>query len=212
MPKRNLPVINDAIDLSKVRIASPCDASWDDMVGDDTKRHCESCDKSVHNFASMSRAEIGELLQTSDEVCGHLYMRKDGTFLTADCEVGLAALALEHARVNYHRLSALLVTGIAFITVALMSVMAPREKTEAVDDAFQKRIYEIRDRARFRAAEPGMLEADGGVIDESYFRSVDTPSNEERNHTKIDSEKMRKLFGEELDGAVIMGGVGITSD
>ncbi len=38
-------------------IRTPCPARWDDMRGDDTHRHCDTCDKTVHNLSAMTEAE-----------------------------------------------------------------------------------------------------------------------------------------------------------
>ena len=43
--------------LDRVRVASPCSAKWDDMVGDERERFCLSCDKQVFNISAMARAE-----------------------------------------------------------------------------------------------------------------------------------------------------------
>jgi hypothetical protein len=69
-----------------VRIASPCPATWERMSGDERVRHCTLCELNVYNFAEMTRAEIGALLQrTEGRVCARLYRRADGTVLTRDC-------------------------------------------------------------------------------------------------------------------------------
>jgi hypothetical protein len=39
--------------LDDIQIASPCDANWAEMVGDDRTRFCSSCSKHVYNFASI---------------------------------------------------------------------------------------------------------------------------------------------------------------
>lgn len=41
----------------EARIRTPCPAEWDDMRGDDTHRHCDTCDKTVHNLSAMTEAE-----------------------------------------------------------------------------------------------------------------------------------------------------------
>ncbi|HEX4493784.1 MAG TPA: hypothetical protein VH914_21465 [Acidimicrobiia bacterium] len=88
-------------------MASRCDASWDDMDGDDRVRHCAGCDKDVYNLSGMSRDDAEALLAaTGVDVCIRLYRRADGTVITRDCgtrarpwsraaaAVGLAALTL----------------------------------------------------------------------------------------------------------------------
>jgi len=46
----------------KLKISSPCRASWDDMDGDDRVRFCAECELNVYNIASMTEAEALELL------------------------------------------------------------------------------------------------------------------------------------------------------
>jgi hypothetical protein len=83
--------------LDDVRIASPCKASWDDMVGDDRVRFCGQCAKNVYNLSALSRDAAEALLRAADArqadsgegVCVRLYRRADGTVLTADCPDGV---------------------------------------------------------------------------------------------------------------------------
>lgn len=82
--------------LDDVRIASPCAASWDDMIGDDRMRFCQQCTKNVYNLSAMSREAAEALLRAGQEreaargggMCVRLYRRADGTVLTADCPDG----------------------------------------------------------------------------------------------------------------------------
>src|SRR5947209_4826336 len=43
--------------LDTLRIASPCNESWDRMVGDERTRFCGRCQKDVHNVSAMARDE-----------------------------------------------------------------------------------------------------------------------------------------------------------
>lgn len=86
---RTLPTIA----LEDIRIASPCNASWDAMKGDDRVRFCGSCEKNVFNLSNMSREDAEALLEkTEGRVCVRYYRRRDGTVLTQDCPVGLRAV------------------------------------------------------------------------------------------------------------------------
>jgi hypothetical protein len=83
--RRRLPL------LDQVKVASPCPAKWDDMVGDDRKRFCLSCDKHVFNISALSREDAEQFLQENagGEVCVRYYQRADGTIMTSDCAVGV---------------------------------------------------------------------------------------------------------------------------
>lgn len=75
--------------LDNLRVASPCPASWDDMVGDARVRFCGSCEKNVYNVAALTRSEVAAiLLENEGDACMRLYRRADGTVITADCPVG----------------------------------------------------------------------------------------------------------------------------
>lgn len=79
--------------LARVRIASPCPVSWDEMKGDERKRFCGHCNLHVYNISAMTHSEAESLLKTAEgRLCARLYRREDGTVLTQDCPVGLKAL------------------------------------------------------------------------------------------------------------------------
>jgi hypothetical protein len=83
-----------------LRVASPCSADWEEMVGDDRVRYCSQCRLNVYNFAAMSEREVKELVATHEgRLCGRLYRRADGTMLTRDCPVGFRAVVRRVSRV-----------------------------------------------------------------------------------------------------------------
>jgi hypothetical protein len=80
--------------LGRVRIATPCDASWEGMSGDDRMRQCALCDRKVYDLSSMSSAEAVALLteHEGDRMpCIRLHRRRDGTVMTSDCPRGRSA-------------------------------------------------------------------------------------------------------------------------
>ena len=81
--------------LDRVRIAAPCPMRWEDLEGDDVQRHCDRCDLNVTNLSAMTREQatdwVGAHVSTG-RACIGFYRREDGTILTRDCPVGLAAL------------------------------------------------------------------------------------------------------------------------
>jgi hypothetical protein len=82
--RRGLPLLDD------VRIAAPCKADWDGMLGDDHVRFCGQCEKSVYNLSSLSREEAEALLVAKEgKMCVRIFRREDGTVLTGDCPVGV---------------------------------------------------------------------------------------------------------------------------
>lgn len=84
--KRLLPL------LDTVRVASPCSANWEEMVGNAHVRYCLHCEKNVYNLSEMKRDEAEALLQEhlGGSLCVRFYQRADGTILTQDCPVGVS--------------------------------------------------------------------------------------------------------------------------
>ncbi len=87
--------------LDDIRIASPCKASWEDMVGDDRSRFCDDCALHVYNVAGLQGEEVINLIEERQgRLCMRLYQREDGTLLTKNCPRGLAAARRKVARVG----------------------------------------------------------------------------------------------------------------
>jgi hypothetical protein len=86
-----LSAFGEGFSLEGLRIASPCKADWDAMVGDDRVRFCGQCQKNVYNLSSMRRDEADALVQGAEgRVCVRMYRRLDGTVLTTDCPEGVS--------------------------------------------------------------------------------------------------------------------------
>ncbi len=86
--------------LDRIRVATPCPVSWEEMTGDKRVRFCAECRLNVYNFAELTRTEAGDLLRTAEgRICGRLYRRADGTVITKDCPVGLRAVRRRVARI-----------------------------------------------------------------------------------------------------------------
>jgi hypothetical protein len=55
---------------SDIEIETPCPKSWGRLVGDEKRRFCSECELHVHNSAVLTREEVLDLVQSSDErVC-----------------------------------------------------------------------------------------------------------------------------------------------
>ena len=79
--------------LDNIKIASPCAADWDAMIGNARRRHCGDCKLNVYNLSDMTRQEAENfLIQAEGRVCVRYFKRADGTVLTADCPVGWRAV------------------------------------------------------------------------------------------------------------------------
>lgn len=80
-------------ELDSLRVASPCSVAWESMQGDARSRFCATCRLNVYDLSSLTREEAVELVARKEgRLCVRFYRRADGTVLTRDCPVGLAAL------------------------------------------------------------------------------------------------------------------------
>src|SRR5215218_1687107 len=95
--------------LEEVRVAAPCPADWERMLGDERVRFCDRCSLNVYNLSGMSRREAEALVAGAEgRLCVRFFRRADGTILTRNCPVGLSAIKRRAARVAGASLSALL--------------------------------------------------------------------------------------------------------
>ena len=79
--------------LDHVRIAAPCSADWEQMIGNDRVRFCGQCELNVYNLSELSRREAEFLISNSEgRLCARFYRRADGSILTKNCPVGLKAI------------------------------------------------------------------------------------------------------------------------
>ena len=80
------------IALEDIRIAKPCRADWNRMTGDERARFCGSCHKNVYDISQMTREQTYNLIAEKEgNLCLRLHRRSDGTVITSDCPVGIAA-------------------------------------------------------------------------------------------------------------------------
>jgi hypothetical protein len=85
------------------------------MSGDHRERHCASCNLTVYNISDMTTADAEAFLQSRvGRTCVRFYRRADGTILTRDCPVGLAALRRRVASLAV-RISAVAFTALSFL-------------------------------------------------------------------------------------------------
>ena len=79
--------------LENVRVASPCNADWEQMVGNDRARFCAQCKLNVYNLSSMTREDAERLVgNTEGRLCIRYFRRADGSIITKNCPIGLRAV------------------------------------------------------------------------------------------------------------------------
>jgi hypothetical protein len=117
------------LSLEKISVASPCRASWEDMVGTDRARFCMQCRQHVYNLSGMSRSEAEALIRSKEgRLCARFYRRQDGTVMTRDCPFGVRALG--------RRLAWVLGIAAAFFFAIGAIVFAARSQPEHGDRGF----------------------------------------------------------------------------
>jgi hypothetical protein len=85
--------------LNHVRVAAPCPADWDQMIGSERMRFCGQCSLNVYNLSNMTKSEAESLIARNEgRLCVRFYRRRDGSIITKDCPVGLRAI---RRRVSY---------------------------------------------------------------------------------------------------------------
>lgn len=85
--------------LDNIKIASPCSADWNEMIGNERKRFCGDCKLNVYNLSGMSKDEAESLLMNSEgRLCVRFFRRPDGSVLTQDCPVGWARIKRKVSR------------------------------------------------------------------------------------------------------------------
>ena len=114
--------------LSYVKVAAPCRADWEQMIGNERMRFCSQCQLNVYNLSGMTRAEAESLISNSEgRLCVRYYRRADGTILTRNCPVGLSAIKRRVSRLASAALSAVLsfFAGVGFYNALDTGSSAP---------------------------------------------------------------------------------------
>src|SRR5215204_223410 len=106
--------------LENIYVASPCQADWNEMYGDDRKRFCGDCKLNVYNLSGMTRDEAEALVMNAEgRLCVRFYKRADGSVITSDCPVGWEKLK-QRTRVYATAVASLLMalfTGVLFVSL-----------------------------------------------------------------------------------------------
>lgn len=114
--------------LRHVRVAAPCKADWDQMLGSDRVRFCGQCNLNVYNLSGMTRADAESLIAANEgRLCVRFYRRADGSIITRDCPVGLRAI---QRRMSY-LVRATAAAVLSFFASAGVHALAPLVSTAA---------------------------------------------------------------------------------
>jgi len=83
------------------------------MIGTDRIRFCGQCNLNVYNLSGMRRTDAESLiLRNEGRLCVRFYRRPDGSIITQDCPVGLAAIRRKMSYLT----KAIFAAGLALLT------------------------------------------------------------------------------------------------
>ena len=69
--------------LDTIRVESPCETSWDSMIGNDQVRFCVHCNLTVHDLSQLTRKRALRLVRASKgRLCIRYHRRPDGSLVT----------------------------------------------------------------------------------------------------------------------------------
>lgn len=109
--------------LDNIKIASPCSADWNEMIGDARTRFCGQCNLNVYNLSEMSRPEAEQLIANAEgRLCVRMYQRQDGTVITQDCPVGWQAVKRRVSRAS---------AAVASLVIGLLTSLGLTAVTQA---------------------------------------------------------------------------------
>lgn len=118
--------------LDNVRIAAPCKADWERMLGTERARFCGQCNLNVYNLSSMTRSEAEHLIANNEgRLCVRFYRRADGSILTRNCPVGLRAI---QRRLSY------LAKAITSALLTFFAGIGIYESSRVVEQAFRPHV------------------------------------------------------------------------
>ncbi|HEV7395396.1 MAG TPA: hypothetical protein VGN86_02700 [Pyrinomonadaceae bacterium] len=119
--------------LDNIRVASPCNMDWEQMIGNDRSRFCGQCNLNVYNLSGMSRAEAEHLISNNEgNLCLRYYRRADGSVLTQDCPVGLRAIKRRLSNIRRSIASAVLSFFAGLGIYEAMSIVTTRPQTHTM--------------------------------------------------------------------------------
>ena len=173
--------------LDRLRVASPCPTSWEQMSGNERVRFCQLCNLNVYNIAEMTRKEATALVSgTEGHFCARLFRRSDGTVITRDCPVGLRAIRRRVART----------TGAIFATVVALSSAVFGQKPAKKDDSCKQQVTIARTQSDKEGGFTGTLvDPNGAMVAGARITIVDRKSNSSFETTSDQEGRFRIPVG-----------------
>ena len=171
--------------LDRLRVASPCPTSWEQMSGNERVRYCELCNLNVYNIAALTRKQAVALIsETEGRFCGRIYRRSDGTVITKDCPVGLRAIRRRVTRT----------AGAVFATLVALTSSAFGQKPSKKDQPSCKQPVAIsrKHSDTAPAAFTGtVIDVNGAVVVGARIKITDTTSRKSIEVASNDEGRFR---------------------
>ena len=174
--------------LDQIRIAAPCDAAWDSMIGNDQVRFCEHCNLHVNNLSAMTRSEALRLVARSrGRICVRFTENPFGGPLTGKLPEKLYGIGRRTSRLAAGAFSAALsVTTATAQSSPSAADAASAAGYEKLQTAVEKQQTAVSDSLidEFTGVVAGTVKNSEGVpISEATVVLVDRESGEERSTT-----------------------------
>jgi hypothetical protein len=117
--------------LERLTVKTPCNASWEEMVGDGHVRRCGPCNRDVYDLGSMDADEAEvfldeHLASTGTLPCARLYRRPDGRVMTSPCGAAID---------QRHRMR--VAGGLAMVVTAVATALGANPPTLGPDDPLE---------------------------------------------------------------------------
>jgi hypothetical protein len=124
-----MPKSKDTLD--RININTPCEADWDEMVGNDIVRFCRHCNLNVHNLSEMTRLEAMRLvLDSKGQLCARYIRRPDGKVQTTD----LVLHQIQKVRRRASRLAAGAFTAALSLSSSVVAAAQTPVNAPAIDE------------------------------------------------------------------------------
>jgi hypothetical protein len=134
--RRHLALVDRS---ARIGIATPCNADWDEMLGDDRTRRCGVCNRDVLDLSAYTLEEVDAfVLSVNEPPCIRLYRRADGTIVTRDCPSSIPKPWVEQA-LTVAALGGVTVLVAGAAAVALSPVRTMGRVTQSRSDALEVR-------------------------------------------------------------------------
>src|SRR5215510_3986457 len=167
--------------LNQITIPRPCNADWDEMIGNDQVRFCEHCNLEVTNLSNMTRAEAMRIVtQSRGGICVRFIVRANGEVLTQKMPERLYLIGRRVSRIAAGAFTATLSLSSAAAQTRSTATAQPEKTVELVNINCERE--SVAD--DFSASVSGTVKSsEGELIAGATVILVDRESGEERTTT-----------------------------